>query len=292
MAKTAELLLDCKLNLGEGPIWDNETNQLYWVNIMDNQVMIYDPATNHNRVIDVGQHVGTVVPGKPGTLYLALHHGFASLDLRSEAVDVLVDPEEDKPGNRFNDGKCDPAGRFWAGTMPIDHSGPKGALYVLDTDGSVRSMVENVSISNGIVWSLDSSTMYFIDTPSGRVDAFDYELETGNIGNRRTVITFPEGQGMPDGMTGDTDGMLWIAHFGGGRVTHWDPGTGQLLDTIHVPASQVTACAFGGPDLDQMYITTARINLDDDALRKEPLAGGLFTCKPGAQGLPADRYGG
>ncbi|MEM7132427.1 MAG: SMP-30/gluconolactonase/LRE family protein [Chloroflexota bacterium] len=290
MSKEAELILDTKVDLGEGPIWDVENQLLYWVNIMESEVLIYNPQTEQNRVIDVGQYVGTVVKGRSGLLYLALHHGFASLDLATEEVTLITDPEADLPTNRFNDGKCDPAGRFWAGTMSVAEAGKTGSLYILDTDGSCRKMVSDIAISNGIVWSLDAKTMYYIDTPTGTVDAFDYDLASGNIGNRRSVITIPEGQGFPDGMTGDAEGMLWVAHWGGHRITRWNPVNGELLDTVHVPAAQVTACAFGGPNLDELYITCARRGLDATALAGQPLAGGLFKVSPGVKGLPAFEY--
>lgn len=290
MSKEAELVLDTKVDLGEGPIWDSAKELLYWVNIMEKQLFIFDPETAENRAIDVGQYVGTVVKGRSGHLYLALHHGFAKLDPESEKLTMISDPEAHISGNRFNDGKCDPAGRFWAGTMSIEETSNSGSLYVLEPSGRTRKMLSDVSISNGIVWSLDAKTMYYIDTPTGCVDAFDYELETGNINNRRTAIKLPEGQGFPDGMTGDAEGMLWVAHWGGYRVTRWNPNTGELLDTIRVPAAQVTACAFGGSDLDELYITCARRGLSERALAEQPLAGGLFKVKPGVKGVRAFEY--
>ncbi len=297
MPITAELVLDARVALGEGPIWEPQNQVLYWVSIMESKVFIYDPASASNRVIDVGQYVGTVVPSTSGALYLALHHGFAKLDLDTEELTMIADPEEDLPDNRFNDGKCDPAGRFWAGTMSVEASGSVGSLYMLDTDGSVRKMAEEISISNGLVWSLDNTTMYFIDTPTRRVDAFDYELATGNISNRRPAITFPANTeadqfGAPDGMTGDAEGMLWVAHWGGSRVTRWNPESGELLNTIQLPVSQVTACAFGGPNLDELYITCARTGLSDEELTTQPLAGSLFKAKPGVKGLAPNRYKG
>ncbi|MEM7539154.1 MAG: SMP-30/gluconolactonase/LRE family protein [Chloroflexota bacterium] len=288
----AELVLDCRVDLGEGPIWDAKNQVLYWVNIMENEVHVYNPVDNSDRVINVGQHVGTVVARESGGLMLALHHGFASLDLDTEEVSVITDPEPDIPGNRFNDGKCDPRGRFWAGTMPIDEGGATGSLYVLDTDLGYRKMVEGVQISNGIVWSPDETQMYFIDTPLGTVDAFDFDADTGEIENRRPVITLPEGQGFPDGMTGDVEGMLWVAHWGGSRITRWNPNTGEHLATVHVPAAQVTACAFSGPNLDQLYITCARRGLSEEALAETPHAGSLFVAEVGVQGVEAFEFAG
>ena len=295
MATTVELLLDLKAELGEGPIWHAPTQRLYWVNIMAGEVHLYDPQTNTDRAVLVGQSVGTVVPRRSGGVMLALSHGFASLDLDSGAVTMLNDPEKHLPENRFNDGKCDPAGRFWAGTM-LNGAGesdpPHGSLYSLDASGQVRQRLVHVRISNGLAWSLDKTTMYFVDSPDRRVDAFDYDDATGEIGIRRVAVTVPRQYGMPDGMTIDAEGMLWVAGWGGGQISRWNPATGQFLETIHVPASQSSACAFGGPNLDELYITSARIGLDASTLANEPHAGGLFVARPGVQGIEAFEYAG
>src|SRR5258706_4819141 len=214
MATSVELLLDLKAELGEGPIWHAPSQRLYWVNIMAGEVHLYDPKTNTDRFLLVGQSVGTVVPRRTGGVMLALNHGFASLDLDSGAVTMLVDPEKHLPENRFNDGKCDPAGRFWAGTMlngATESDPPHGSLYSLDASGQVRQRLGRIRISNGICWSLDKTTMYFVDSPDRRVDAFDYDDATGEIGNRRVAVTVGRDYGMPDGMTIDAGGMLWVA---------------------------------------------------------------------------------
>lgn len=289
---TADLVYDAKAVLGEGPIWHAQKQLLYWVNIFGNEVHIYNPATNQDRAINLGQSVGTVVPRAQGGLMLALHHGFASLDLETEAVTIIADPEAQLPDNRFNDGKCDPAGRFWAGTMSLRESGAVGSLYCLDTDLSVHKKLAGVTISNGIVWSHDHKIMYFIDTPTGTVDAFDYDLATGDIANRRSVITIPGEDGWPDGMTIDAEGMLWVAHWGGYRVTRWNPETGEALQTVRVPAPNTSACAFGGPNLDQLYITTARHHVDAATLAQYPLTGGLFVADVGVKGVEAFEFGG
>ena len=293
MSKNVELVLDVKAQLGEGPIWHAQAQLLYWVNIMGQELHIYNPAAHQDRVINVGQYVGTVVPRQAGGVMLAMHHGFASLDLDTEKLTLINDPEADLPGNRFNDGKCDPAGRFWAGTMGMEGERTgKGSLYCMDTDLSARKILDNVTTSNGIAWSLDYKTMYYIDTRTKRVDAFDYDLDSGDISNRRPAITFPEGVGSPDGSTLDAEGMLWVAHWGGACVTRWNPTSGDLLQTIEIPALQVTACAFGGPNLDQLYITTARNDLDEATLAKYPHAGGLFMVEPGVQGIEAYEFKG
>jgi len=292
MNAKVELVLDARAELGEGPIWHAQRQVLYWVDILKCQVHIYNPATKRDRAISVGQFVGTVVPRKAGGVMVALQRGFARLDLNTEMLDFIADPEADKPGNRFNDGKCDPAGRFWAGTMPIEGSEPTGSLYCLHANLTVKKMLSPVINSNGIAWSLDKKTMYYIDSPRLIVDAFDFDNATGNIANRRTAITIPPGIGFPDGCTLDAEGMLWIAHWGGSRVTRWNPATGELLDTLPVPATNVTACAFGGPNLDRLYITSARVGLDNAALRQNPHEGGLFVAQPGVTGLEAFEFAG
>jgi len=288
----AELVYESKSVLGEGPIWDSNKQVLYWVNILENQVHEFDPATRKNRTVDVGENVGTVVVRKSGGLAVALKSGFATLDFETGKVTHITDPEADKPNNRFNDGKCDPAGRFWAGTMSYSVDKGAGSLYVLDKDHKAHKVVEGVTISNGIIWSLDHKTMYYIDSPNRTVDAFDYDVTTGHVTNRRPVILFPPGNDLPDGMTIDEKGNLWVAHWEGSKVTCFDPHTGKVLETVYVPASRVTACAFGGKNLDELYITSARWGISEEALTKEPLAGCLFVVKPGVRGVKSDEYAG
>jgi sugar lactone lactonase YvrE len=293
-ASEFELLLDAQALLGEGAIWNDALRRLHWIDIEGQRVFTYNPATGENRACDVAQMVGTVVPRARGGLMLALQEGFATLDLATGRVELWPrPPEHDSAVVRFNDGKCDPAGRFWAGTMAL-RKGPKplGRLYRLDVDGSAHVMLEGVGTSNGIAWSLDRRTLYYIDTPLLRVDAFDYDDATGAIANRRTNFTIPPGIGRPDGSTIDAEGMLWVAMWDGWRVTRWDPHTGRLLQTIRLPVSRVTSCAFGGPDLGTLYVTSARNGLSDAQLALQPLAGGLFKVTPGVCGVRAPAYQG
>ena len=280
--------------LGEGAIWNGASQRLNWIDIGGRRVFTYDPATGENRGCDAGQMVGTVVPRARGGLLLALHEGFAALDPESGRVEMWPRPPEHDPALvRFNDGKCDPSGRFWAGTMALV-KGPKplGRLYRLDANGTMRVMLRDVGTSNGVAWSLDRRTLYFIDTPLLRVDAFDYDDATGAIANRRTVISIPPGIGRPDGSTLDAEGMLWVAMYEGWSVTRWNPQTGELLRTIRLPVARVTSCAFGGPELDTLYLTSARQNLTEPQLAAQPLAGGLFRVRPGVRGLPAFAFEG
>ncbi|MDD2764500.1 MAG: SMP-30/gluconolactonase/LRE family protein [Opitutaceae bacterium] len=289
-----ELVLDARALIGEGAIWNTALQRLHWIDIHGQCVFTYDPATGANRAYDVGQMIGTVVPRARGGLMLTLHEGFAGFDPDTGRVTLLPRPPEHDPAVvRFNDGKCDPSGRFWAGTMALA-KGPKplGKVYRLDADGSIHVMFREAGTSNGIAWSLDRRILYYIDTPLVRVDAFDYDDATGAIAGRRTVITIPPGMGRPDGSTMDAEGMLWVAMWDGGRVTRWNPRTGALLQTVRLPVTRVTSCAFGGPDLDTLYITSARNGLTEKQLAAQPLAGGLFKIRPGVCGVPAPAYQG
>lgn len=291
MALQAELVLDAKAELGEGALWDEQTQRLYWVDILGRALHVYDPVSGENKTYDVGQLVGTVVLSDKGRVLLAVQNGFARFDLDTGKLDILVDPEADKPDNRFNDGKCDPGGSFWAGTMHITASVPHaGGLYRLDSDLSVHTMLKDVSISNGIVWTADHKTMYFNDSSPRTVTAFDYDRATGTISNGRVVIQVPRELGVPDGMAIDSEGMLWIAHFYGGAVRRWNPSTAQVIDTIKLPTSNITSCAFAGDNLDELYITTARDSLSEEQQEQEPYAGGLFRAKVGVRGTLTYRF--
>lgn len=287
-----ELVVDARATLGEGPVWHPRRQQLYWVDIEEGKLHVHDPAGQQDRVYEVGCRVGAAVPRRPGGMVVATESGLQAFDLETSRRENLADPESHLPDNRFNDGKCDAEGRFWAGTMSLKREPNAGSLYVLERDHSVRRVLDGVTTSNGLDWSLDRSTMYYIDTPTLQVAAFDFNLSAGTISNRRTVIRFPDGVGRPDGMTIDAEGMLWIAHWDGGRITRWDPDGSRLLATLHVPADRVTSCTFGGPKLETLYITTARHGLDTQALARQPHAGGLFSVSPGVSGLPAHEYAG
>lgn len=280
------LVFDAKAQLGEGALWDSRTQRLLWVDILGQRFWRHDPVTGQNESFETGQLTGTIVLRRNGGVLLALHRGIGTYDLTTRKLTMLCDPEN-KPEVRFNDGKCDPAGRFWAGTMPVEGTAPVGSLFCLYPDGRVERTVTGIGCSNGIVWSLDATTMYYIDTALQRVDAFDFDNATGRISNRRVAFSIPKELGYPDGSTLDAEGMLWIAHWGGACVTRWDPRTGKHLATIQLPVSQVTSVAFGGPRLDQLYITTARVGRDT-----EPQAGGLFCVETGIQGIPACEFNG
>jgi sugar lactone lactonase YvrE len=286
MLMQAELLLDARAELAEGPCWLADRERLLWVDIMAGQVHLLDPATGDDRVVEVGQPVGAAVPADDGRVALAVRDGFALLDLDDGRVETIAGVELELSGNRMNEGKCDSAGRFWAGTMALDIRRGAGALYRLDTGRRVERMVDGVSISNGLGWSLDDRQMYYIDTLEDRIDVFDFDLATGVIANRRPFAVV-EGGGHPDGMTVDAEGCLWVALWGGGRVVRFLPD-GTEAGGVEVPVSQTSSCCFGGPDLRDLYITTAWQHLPPE--RREPHAGSLFRCRPGVAGQPSRAY--
>ncbi|GGK22312.1 regucalcin-like protein [Caldalkalibacillus thermarum] len=281
----AELVFDAKATLGEGPSWDVKKKRLYWVDIDQKKVHIYDPNRNENTSLEIGQLVSAVVPRESGGLVMVTENGFFTFDFYTRQLCPIADPESYLPENRFNNGKCDAMGRFWAGTMHKKELPEQGSLYCLETN-KVNRVLNHVSISNGISWSPDNQIFYYVDTPTKEVVAFDFDLDSGELKNKRVVVRIPDGAGVPDGMTTDTEGMIWVAHWGGYKVTRWNPMTGDLLDTIHLPVAKVTSCVFGGDDLDHLYITTARVGLSDEERLKQPYAGGLFCVKTKVKGLP------
>ena len=292
-AQEPELVLDARAELGEGPVWHAATGTLYWVDLFAGIVHHYQPATGLAGRVDVGEFVGCVVPREQGGLLAATTSGIYHLDPVSGVRTRVSDIETDRPATHFNDGKVDPAGRFWFGSIAIDRTtDTRGDLYSLEPDFTVTRRLRGVDNSNGMDWSPDGRTMYYIDSLTRQVTAFDYDLASGDIANPRPAVTLPEDSGVPDGMTVALDGTLWVAHWGGGRVTRWHPTTGALIQTIPVPANLTTSCAFGGPGLDQLYITTARYGESGAALAAQPHAGGVFRIQTDTRGRPAGVFPG
>jgi sugar lactone lactonase YvrE len=285
----AELLVDPLAALGEGPVWDDRKQCLWWVDIMGKSVHRTNPADLHDDVYSAGQFVGSLALREKGGLVLALSEGFATFDPADGRVELIAPVESGDASTRMNDGKVDPAGRFWAGTMGVDHRANAGTLYRLDTDRRVTPVLAPVTISNGLDWSLDGRTMYYIDTRTRRVDEFDFDVSTGEISNRRPFIEIPQSDGSPDGMTIDAEGYLWVALWNGWAVQRYAPdGTPDIR--VDVPAAETSSCAFGGPDLDQLFITTAQEGFPAGGKADQPHAGSLFVCRPGPRGRAPFRY--
>ena len=286
-----EVVCETKSELGEGPVWDAPRGLICWVDILNGLIHEWSPEKGSCHTLKVGQMIGAMAVCTNGNYVAAMKEGFGFIDRRTEKISMIADPEKNLPNNRFNDGKCDPSGRFWAGTMPLSEDMDTGSLYVLNSDRSVERREERITISNGLAWSLNKKSFYYIDTPTMKVVCYDFDNGTGNIGHKRTVITIPREAGFPDGMTIDNEGMLWIAHWGGWQITRWDPATGKQLAAFKLPVSNVTSCTFGGETMGDLYITSARKGLNEAELGKQPLAGSLFVIKNcGYKGIPANEF--
>ena len=262
--------------LGEGPVWDAANNTILWVDIMGSAIHVLDRNNDAFHSIATPSMIGSFALCNNGNIVAALQEGFVFINRNTGEISAIGDPEKQLPGNRFNDGKTDPAGRFWAGSMSLTGETGTGNLYMLDGNLNINKKIEKVSISNGLCWSEDLHYFYYIDTPTMEVVRYDYDNASGEISNKTSVISIPGKEGYPDGMTIDSEGMLWIAHWEGWQVARWNPFTGEKIDAIQLPVSLVTSICFGGEKMDEMYITSARVGLTDEQLAEEPLAGSSF----------------
>lgn len=285
------LVLDVHAELGEGPVWDTASQALIWVDILAPTVHWYYPSDGRTSSLQMKKPVGAIAVRSSGGLVLALEDGFWLLDQDDNSLRHVGTIEADNASIRMNDGKCDSSGRFWAGTVAYDSRPQAAALYRLETDLRVTKVLSDVTISNGLAWSPDDRTLYFIDSPTQGVDAFDYDARTGDISRRRRLLEVHSEVGLPDGMTVDEDGFLWVALWRGRAVHRYAPD-GTLDRVVRLPVSQVTSCAFGGHDLRDLYITSAAVGLGAEAIALEPHAGGLFRFRPGVAGIPARTFDG
>lgn len=284
-------VLDVRSLLGEGPYWDVPEQRLYWVDIKGRLIHRFDPATGKDESWPTPEDVGSLAVREKGGLVVALKSGFHFYDLATRTATPVALPEGQDAGDRFNDGKTDRRGRFWAGTMDDGERQPRGGLYRLDTDLSCRKMVDGIVCSNSLCWSPDDKVMYYACSGQKKIWAWDFDAARGEIENRRVFAEIPEPRVVPDGATVDAEGFVWVALWGGWRVVRYDP-EGRLERTIAVPVQQPTCPMFGGPSLETMYVTSASVRLDKEALAKQPQAGGLFAIEPGVRGLPETRFKG
>jgi sugar lactone lactonase YvrE len=265
-------------HLSEGPRWHAERQELLWVDILGKRLhratLTADGRPDQVRTTTLDRHVGVAAPVAAGGYVLAAGQGFLFVDT-DDAVHELAQPEAGNADVRMNDGACDPQGRFWAGTMAYDESPGAGVLYRLELDGSCTTMVTGLTISNGIGWSPDGTTMYLSDSGAGTVDAFAFDADSGAISARRTLIRIEEPGMGPDGLTVDAQGDVWVGLYNGWAVNRYRPD-GSLRDTVRVPVAQATSCAFGGPEGNLLFITTGRERLDAAALERQPDAGRVF----------------
>lgn len=277
--------------LGEGPVWSAQDKRLHWIDILAPSILSGDPATGEFTSQAMPELIGAVVPRRRGGLIAAMQTGFKAVDPDTGAVTPIANPELDKPGNRFNDGKCDRRGRFWAATMAINTLPGEGSLYRLDADGRVTRMDSGFHVSNGLGWSPDNRRFYFTDSGPKSIYVYDFDLESGSIENRRTFVQVPDNVGVPDGLAVDAEGFVWSAHWDGWCVTRYDPD-GKVDRVINLPVPRPTSCAFGGPDMTTLFITSARIRLSAQQLAEAPLSGSVFALQSGIRGVPETPYAG
>lgn len=287
----AACVVDCRNKLGEVPVWDVTEQALYWVDIENCLVQRLQPATGEIRRWTLPERVCALAVRQNGGLILALASGFAFFNLETQALERLAAPEAHLPHNRMNEGKCDRRGRFWAGTMDDRLAARTGSLYRLDADLTCQRMATGIGISNSIAWSPDDKTFYFADSLRRTIFAYDHDIDTGNISNRR-VLTDCVGQpGVPDGSTVDAEGFLWNAQWDGWRLVRYAPD-GRVDRVVVLPVQKPTSCMFGGPDLATLFVTSAVWDLSPAALALQPQAGGLLAIDVGVCGLSESRFAG
>ena len=287
-----ECLVPCTNEIGEGPVWRPEEQALYWVDCPARKLQRYDLATGAVKEWTLSRMPGSLTfrRDKPGIL-MASRNGLSTIDLDTgEEVAIEVQPLVNFAEERFNDGKCDRAGRFWTGTIDRLGHRPVGSLYRIDPDLSIRKMDSGIISSNGISWSLDNKTMYYCDSRAA-LYAYDYDIATGEIANRRIHIDLLAQGRHPDGCTVDAEGFLWIAEPDSSCVRRYDP-EGKLEREVVLPVTKPASCTFGGPNYETLFITTLRIRMDAAELAAQPLAGALFATHPGVCGLPEPLFAG
>ncbi|MBY4592596.1 SMP-30/gluconolactonase/LRE family protein [Rhizobium redzepovicii] len=279
-----KLLLAAQTELGECPVWDPDRGVLFFMDITGKKLHAYDWSMGEDRVLELPALGGAMALAQDGRLIAGLQNGIHWIDPESGTVEFIIDPEPDKPDHRLNEGKCDPEGRFWVGSISTLGRFPTGCLYRLEKDGSVSEVLTQISVPNTIAWLPDGRHMVFSDSVTKQVWRFRYDAGTGAIGNREVFIDVRNFTGIPDGVAVDAEGGLWIAEFGGGAVHHFS-AEGKRVGKIVLPATQVTSCVFAGPDLRHLVIITTKRLLDEDGRKSQPHSGDLFVVEPGVRGL-------
>lgn len=281
------LFFQANCELGEGPFWFEE--RLWWVDINAGKLHSINSEGKEQKSYLLGRRVGAAAPIEGERFIVAVEDGIGIFDGALGKVEILASPEEDFPGNRFNDGKCDPMGRFVAGTLNMQGKAQVCALYSFEFPAGFKKLIAPVSLSNGLAWNADGSVLYFVDSSTREIAAFDYDCGTGQAGARAVITKVPPELGIPDGMTIDVEGNLWVAHWDGGAVRCWSAKTGECLAEIVMPCLRPTSCCFGGPNFQKLFITTAQ-----DEQSKENVSqrwdGNLFVCEPGVGGLPVKTF--
>lgn len=293
---SSELLLNIHNALGEGPVWDEQAKELYWIDGLGCRWFRMDENKNI-REFTTPSAIGSLILKKDGGMLMGLQDGIYETDPETGKQTLYANPEVEIEGNRFNDGKVDPAGCYVIGSMSTANNDgssdgePAGSLYSIAADGSWQKLRGGCSISNGMAWNRAQDTFFYVDSPTGCVFAYDYDQATGKISNERVAARIPEDEGIPDGMCIDADDNLWVAQWGGWCVSCFDSKTGERIAKVEVPVKHVTCCAFGGENLETLYITTSTNDVSGKEWLNQPLAGGLFMAKPGVKGTASFRFG-
>ena len=278
-------VLDAKASIGENPVWSREEKVLYWLDTTRCAIHRFDPQSGVNRTWTLPDLVCSFALREGGGLIAALGAGIYIVDLDTMSIETIAEEVTDKTQTRLNDGRCDRAGRFWVGAMDLEKHRKIASLYRVDLDHSIHKVIDELIVSNGLAWSPDNCTMFHSDSRQNIIWAYDYDLETGVPGNRRLFAATNPEEGLPDGAAVDEEGCYWSAAVRGGRVIRYTPG-GSIDRVIELPVSLPSMCAFGGENLDMLYVTSAREFLSEHELLKEPLAGGIFAVDVGVKGLP------
>lgn len=278
--------------LGEGPIWSPRDGALYWVDILTPSIHHFDVSAGTDTETKLGTMVSLVIPKATGGLLVATPGGIMTFDNDSKRLRPLCHPESDRPGHRYNDGKCDRMGRLWVGSLDMATAANRGNLFRVDGVGQWKKMDSGFTVANGMGWSPDNRHMYFTDSNRRTIYAYDFDLRAGEIANRRPLITFDTTDGTPDGLTVDADGCIWVAVWDAWRISRFSP-TGEEMQRIMMPVPRPTSCCFGGENLDTLYVTSASVRLSAEVLSKAPLSGSLFSIQiPGVHGLPETTFAG
>ena len=283
-----EVAVRATATLGEGPTWDHSSSTLLWVDILASEVHRYAPSRDDDAVLVVPQHVGAAKPRVNGGIVVNLRDGVALIDRDGTRTWLVYWARE---GVRGNDAGVDPSGRLWAGTIRYDQSADEGWLARVSGDGAAKVMIEKVNTSNGVGWSPDGTLMYYIDTPTRRIDVFDFDDASGTLSGRRPLCVVGHTDGWPDGLCVDASGCVWVALWGGAAVRRYTP-SGDLDREIPLPVDQPSACCFGGPDFSDLYVTSARIGLSDDVLAARPLSGSVLVVPGAGSGVPSVTFAG
>lgn len=275
--------------LGEGPRWDAASATLLWVDIPGRCVHRYNPSTGEDTVQQVADVVSLALPRRRGGIVIGLPNGVHHYD--GERFTLLAGIEAERPETRTNDGACDAAGRLWVGTMPFDERSPVAGLYRVDPDCSVTTILSGTTISNGLGWSPSGQSFYFIDSPTRRIDVFDFDMASGALENRRPLAAVEVEGAVPDGLNVDAEGCIWVALHGGWGLNRYSPD-GELVGEVRLPMAMITSCCFGGPGLRDLFVTTRRQGLSEAEAAGQPLAGALLRLDVGAAGLPTHAFAG